>query len=107
MLRLTLYECVVKICIQGWFLIRKWIFGRIICRTMKNKDVNAIEPRKTKGAKKRKGLQLRIELLHYLHVNSRTLIATPTPLRARMYHAYWLVQHRHSKNMDRFGKKYS
>ena len=54
MLRRTLYECVVKICIQGWFLIRKWIFGRIICRTMKNKDVNAIEPRKTKGAKKGK-----------------------------------------------------
>lgn len=54
MLRLTLYECVVKICIQGWFLIRKWIFRRIICRTMKNKDVNAIEPRKTKGAKKDK-----------------------------------------------------
>lgn len=53
MLRLTLYECVVKICIQGWFLIRNWIFGRIICRTMKNKDVNAIEPRKTKGAQKK------------------------------------------------------
>ena len=52
MLRRSLYECVVKICIQGWFLIRKWIFGRIICRTMKNKDVNAIEPRKAKGAKK-------------------------------------------------------
>lgn len=91
MLRRTLYECVVKICIQGWFLIRNWIFGRIICRTMKNKDVNAIEPRKTKGAKKRQGShssQLRIELLHYLHVNSRTLITTPTPSRARMYHTY-------------------
>ena len=65
MLRLSLYECVVKICIQGWFLIRNWIFGRIICRTMKNKDVNAIEPRKAKGAKKIQGSQLQIELLHY------------------------------------------
>ena len=46
---------------------------------MKNKEVNAIELRKTKGAKKRQGSQLRIELLHYLHVHSRTLIATPTP----------------------------
>ena len=84
MLRLTLYECVVKICIQGWFLIRNWIFGRIICRTMKNKDVNAIEPRKAKGAKKIQGSQLQIELLHYLHVHSRTLIATEQRLRVHL-----------------------
>ena len=89
MLRLTLYECVVKICIQRWFLIRNWIFGRIICRTMKNKEVNAIELRNSKAAKKRQGSQLRIELLHYLHVNSRTLIATPTPSCAHTMHINW------------------
>jgi len=90
MLRLTLYECVVKICIQRRFLIRNWTFGTIICRTMKNKDVNEIEPRKTKGAKKkRQGSQLRIELLHYLHVHSRTLIAIPTPSRAHTMYVSW------------------
>ena len=51
---------------------------------MKNKDVNAIEPRKTKSAQKRKGSQLQIELLHYLHVHSRTLIATEQRLRVHL-----------------------
>ena len=56
---------------------------------MKNKEVNAIELRNSKAAKKRQGSQLRIELLHYLHVNSRTLIATPTPSCAHTMHINW------------------